>query len=224
MNDLNHIAFIMDGNGRWGLKKNKNRNYGHLAGVNVVQKIVEASILFNVPIISFYVFSTENWKRPKSEINYLFKLIKIYFKKEIGSIIKNNIKIIISGRLQNLPLQIKNVLKNVVYKTRKNKKIIVNLAINYGSKFEFIDSVKKITSQSKKVTEISIDNNLYVNLPFPDILVRTGGHKRLSNFMLWQLAYTEIFFLDKLWPDFKKNDLKIVIKKYHKIKRNFGGI
>jgi undecaprenyl diphosphate synthase len=224
MNDLNHIAFIMDGNGRWGLKKNKNRNYGHLAGVNVVQKIVEASILFNVPIISFYVFSTENWKRPKSEINYLFKLIKIYFKKEIGSIIKNNIKIIISGRLQNLTLQIKKVLKNVVYKTRKNKKIIVNLAINYGSKFEFIDSVKKITSQSKKVTEISIDNNLYVNLPFPDILVRTGGHKRLSNFMLWQLAYTEIFFLDKLWPDFNKNDLKIVIKKYHKIKRNFGGI
>jgi undecaprenyl diphosphate synthase len=224
MNDLNHVAFIMDGNGRWGLKKNKNRNYGHLAGVSVVRKIVEASIIFNVPIISFYVFSTENWKRPKSEINYLFKLIKIYFKKEIDSIIKNNIKIIISGRLQNLPLQIKKVLKNVVYKTRKNKKIIVNLAINYGSKFEFIDSVKKITSQSKKVTEINIDNNLYTDLPFPDVLVRTGGQKRLSNFMLWQLAYTEIFFLDKLWPDFNKNDLKIIIKKYYKIKRNFGGI
>ena len=224
MNDLNHVAFIMDGNGRWGLKKNKNRNYGHLAGVSVVRKIVEASIIFKVPIISFYVFSTENWKRPKSEINYLFKLIKIYFKKEIDSIIKNNIKIIISGRLQNLPLQIKKVLKNVVYKTRKNKKIIVNLAINYGSKFEFIDSVKKITSQSKKVTEINIDNNLYTDLPFPDVLVRTGGQKRLSNFMLWQLAYTEIFFLDKLWPDFNKNDLKIIIKKYYKIKRNFGGI
>ena len=224
MNDLNHVAFIMDGNGRWGLKKNKNRNYGHLAGVSVVRKIVEASIIFNVPIISFYVFSTENWKRPKSEINYLFKLIKIYFKKEIDSIIKNNIKIIISGRLQNLPLQIKKVLKNVVYKTRKNKKIIVNLAINYGSKFEFIDSVKKITSQSKKVTEINIDNNLYTDLPFPDVLVRTGGQKRLSNFMLWQLAYTEIFFLDKLWPDFNKNDLIKIIKSYKVSKRNFGSI
>jgi|TARA_B110000902_G_scaffold148598_1_gene171262 undecaprenyl diphosphate synthase len=224
MNDLNHIAFIMDGNGRWGLKKKKSRNYGHLKGVKTVQKIVEASILFSVPIISFYVFSTENWKRPKSEINYLFNLIKIYFIKEINNIIKNNIKIVISGRLQSLPLKIRKILKSVVSKTKKNNKLVVNLAINYGSRTEFIDAVKKNNYNSKKVTKENIEKNLYSDLVFPDILVRTGGQKRLSNFMLWQLAYSEIFFLDKLWPDFTKNDLKKVIKKYHKIKRNFGGI
>jgi undecaprenyl diphosphate synthase len=224
MNDLNHIAFIMDGNGRWGLKKKKSRNYGHLKGVKTVQKIVEASILFSVPIISFYVFSTENWKRPKSEINYLFNLIKIYFIKEINNIIKNNIKIVISGRLQSLPLKIRKILKSVVSKTKKNNKLVVNLAINYGSRTEFIDAVKKNNYNSKKVTKENIEKNLYSDLVFPDILVRTGGQKRLSNFMLWQLAYSEIFFLDKLWPDFTKNDLKKIINKYHKIKRNFGGI
>ena len=205
-------------------KKKKSRNYGHLKGVKTVQKIVEASILFSVPIISFYVFSTENWKRPKSEINYLFNLIKIYFIKEINNIIKNNIKIIISGRLQNLPLKIRKILKSVVSKTKKNNKLVVNLAINYGSRTEFIDAVKKNNYNSKKITKENIEKNLYSDLAFPDILVRTGGQKRLSNFMLWQLAYSEIFFLDKLWPDFTKNDLKKVIKKYHKIKRNFGGI
>jgi undecaprenyl diphosphate synthase len=224
MNKLNHIAFIMDGNGRWGLKKKRSRNYGHFAGVKIVQKIVEASVLYKVPIISFYVFSTENWKRPKSEINYLFNLISIYFNKEINNIIKNNIKIIISGRSQTIPQKIKKILKNVVSKTKKNKKLIVNLAINYGSKIEIIDAVKKMNYSSKKITQENINKNLYSNLSFPDILIRTGGQKRLSNFMLWQLAYTEIFFLDKLWPDFRTEDLKKIIKKYHTIKRNFGGI
>ena len=224
MNNLNHIAFIMDGNGRWGFKKKKNRNFGHLAGVKTVRKIVEASIIFKIPVISFYVFSTENWKRPRSEINYLFNLIKVYFKKEINNIIKNNIKIVTTGRLQNLSPKISKILKNVVNKTRKNNKLIVNLAINYGAKTEIIDAIKKINYNSKKVTEENINKNLYSDLSFPDILVRTGGQKRLSNFMLWQLAYTEIFFSDKLWPDFKKNDLKKIIKQYHKIKRNFGGI
>jgi undecaprenyl diphosphate synthase len=214
----------MDGNGRWGLKKNRSRNHGHLAGVKAVQKVVEASILFEIPIISFYVFSTENWKRPRSEINYLFNLINIYFKKDINSIMKNNIKIIITGKFQNLPNKIKNILKNVTFKTKENKKLIVNLAINYGSKNEIIDSVKKINLKSKKITEKNINQNLYADLIFPDILVRTGGQKRLSNFMLWQLAYTEIFFLDKLWPDFTKIDLKKIVNNYHKIKRNFGGI
>ena len=224
MNTLNHIAFIMDGNGRWGLKKKGSRNYGHLEGVKTVQKIVKASIEFKVPIISFYVFSSENWKRPKSEVNYLFNLIKIYFKKEINSIIKNKIRINILGRTKNLPLEIKKTLVSAVKKTQQNKKLIINLAINYGSKNEIIDSIKKINLKLKKVTEQNINNNLYLNLPFPDILIRTGGQKRLSNFMLWQLAYTEIFFLDKLWPDFSKIDLNNVIKKFHKIKRNFGGV
>ena len=224
MTKLNHIAFIMDGNGRWGLKKKKNRNYGHLAGVKVVQKIVEASILFKVPIISFYVFSTENWKRPRSEINYLFDLISIYFNKEINNIIKNKIKIIISGRLKNLPSKIKKTLKEAVRKTKNNNKLVVNLAINYGAKNEIIDAVKKINYNSHQITEEKINKNLYFNYPPPDILVRTGGQKRLSNFMLWQMAYTEIFFLDKLWPDFTQIDLKKIVNKFHKIKRNFGGI
>jgi undecaprenyl diphosphate synthase len=224
MNNLTHIAFIMDGNGRWGIKKKKSRNQGHLEGVKTVQKIVEAAIFFNVPIVTFYVFSSENWKRPKNEINYLFNLIKIYFKNEINNIIKNKIKINIFGRQNNLPNEIKKTLKSSVKKTKKNKKLIVNLAINYGSKNEISDSLKKLNFKSKKINEENISRNLYLNLPFPDILIRTGGQKRLSNFMLWQLAYTEIFFLDKLWPDFTKNDLNNVIKKFHKIKRNFGGI
>jgi len=224
MKDLNHIAFIMDGNGRWGLKIKKSRNYGHLAGVKTVQKIVEASVFFKVPIISFYVFSTENWKRPKSEINYLFNIINIYFKKEINNIINNDIKIVISGRLRELPPKISKILKNAIDQTKNNKKLIINLAINYGFKNEVIDAIKKINSRSEKITEKNINKNLYCDLAFPDILVRTGGQKRLSNFMLWQLAYTEIFFLDKLWPDFTKNDLKKIIDKYKKIIRNFGGI
>ena len=224
MNNLNHVAFIMDGNGRWGLKKKNSRNYGHLVGVKTVEKIVDAAILFKIPIISFYVFSTENWKRPETEINYLFNLINIYFTKEINNIIKNKIKIIITGRLKSLPTKIRKVLKIVTNRTKKNNKIVVNLAINYGSKNEIIDAFKKINYNSQKITEETINKNLYSNLVYPDILVRTGGHKRLSNFLLWQISYTEIFFLDKLWPDFKKSDLKKIITKYHKIKRNFGGI
>jgi|TARA_B100001093_G_C26858959_1_gene1028916 undecaprenyl diphosphate synthase len=214
----------MDGNGRWGLKKKRNRNYGHLAGVKTVQKIIEASIFFKIPIVSFYVFSTENWRRPKSEINYLFNLINVYFNREIKNIIKNNIKVVFSGRLKNLPSKIKKILKNVTNKTKKNNRLSINLAINYGSKNEVLDALKKINYKSQKITEENVNKNLYSNLSFPDILVRTGGQKRLSNFMLWQLAYTEIFFLDKLWPDFKKNDLKKIINKYKKIKRNFGGV
>ena len=224
MNELNHIAFIMDGNGRWGLKKNKNRNSGHLAGVKTVQRIVEASIKYKVPIISFYVFSTENWKRPKTEIKYLFKLIDVYFNKEINNIIKNNIKVIISGRTKKLPANIQNTLKIAVNRTKKNNKLTINLAINYGSKTEIIDAIKKINYSSKKITEENIEKNFYTALPFPDILVRTGGQKRLSNFMLWQLSYSEIFFLDKLWPDFTKKDLKNIINKFQKVKRNFGSI
>ena len=224
MNKLNHIAFIMDGNGRWGLKKKRSRNYGHLEGVKTVQNIVEASITFKVPIISFYVFSTENWKRPKTEINYLFNLINIYFNKEIKNIIKNNIKIIITGEFKKLPPKISKILKVVINKTKKNNKLVVNLAINYGSKAEIIDVIKKINYNSQQISEKNIDKSLRTDLPFPDILVRTGGQNRLSNFMLWQLAYAEIFFLEKLWPDFAKSDLKKIIDKFHKIKRNFGGI
>ena len=225
MNKLNHVAFIMDGNGRWGKKKRKGRNSGHLQGVKIVQEIVESSLKLKIPIITFYVFSTENWKRPKQEINFLFNLINKYFHKEINNVIKNNIKINIIGKIQKLPLSLQKVLKKTINKTRNNKKLVVNLALNYGSKIEIINSFKKIEKKKKNFTEKEVSKNLYTkNMPDPDILIRTGGQKRLSNFMLWQLAYTELYFLNKLWPDLNSNDLKKIIKNYKVVKRNFGSI
>ena len=222
MNTLNHVAFIMDGNGRWGKKKEKSRNYGHLKGVETVKKIVRTALKLKIPILTFYVFSSENWKRPKSEINYLLKLIKIYFLKEINNIQKQGIKLNILGEIDKLSPEIKNVLRKSISTTSKNKNIIVNLAINYGSKNEILLAFKKI---KKKINKTNFEKNLYTKqMPFPDILIRTGGHQRLSNFMLWQLAYTELFFLKKLWPDFTPNDLMKIIIKYRKIKRNFGKV
>ncbi len=223
MNKLNHIAFIMDGNGRWGKRRNKNRNFGHYAGVKTVKKIVKSSIKYKIPFVTFYVFSTENWKRPKKEINFLFNLVSNYFKAEINDVIKNGIKINIIGEQNRLPKKLKKILKDTTKKTLKNRKITVNLALNYGSKKELINTFKKLNS--KKITEKDVSKNLYTKkLPDPEILIRTGGKKRLSNFMLWQLAYSELYFLDKLWPDFGEKDLKKIIKDYHNIKRNFGGV
>ncbi len=222
MNKLNHVAFIMDGNGRWGLKRKKGRNFGHLNGVKTVRKIVESSVKLKIPIVTFYVFSTENWKRPRSEINFLFKLIINYFKKELKNVISNGVKVNIIGKINNLPKKVKSSLKEVIQLTRKNKNITVNLAINYGSKDEIVNALKKVKTN---ITVKSIERNLYTrNLLNPDILIRTGGHKRLSNFMLWQLAYAEIYFLNKLWPDFNENDLKRIVSNFKKIKRNFGSI
>ena len=221
MNKLNHIAFIMDGNGRWGKKKGKGRNFGHLKGVETVKKIVKSSIQLNIPILTLYVFSSENWKRPKKEINFLFKLIKSYFSKEIKNIMDQGIRINILGDLNKLSFDIKKTLKKTIFLTKNNKKIIVNLAINYGAKNEILNAFKK----TKKINIKNFEKNLYTKkMPNPDILIRTGGHQRLSNFMLWQLAYSELFFLKKLWPDFNSNDLIKIIKNYKKSKRNFGGI
>ena len=222
MNKLNHVAFIMDGNGRWGQQRNKGRNFGHFNGVETVKKIVEKSVKLKIPIITFYVFSTENWKRPKSEINFLFKLIINYFKQELDRVILNGIKINIIGKINKLPLKIKLALKDAVKKTEKNKKIIVNLAINYGSRDEIVDACKKTNN---KISIQSLSKNLYTkSLANPDILIRTGGHKRLSNFMLWQLAYTEIYFINKLWPDFNNRDFERIVNNFKKVKRNFGSI
>ena len=222
MNTINHIAFIMDGNGRWGKRKKNNRNFGHLKGLETVKDVVKNSIKLKIPVVTFYVFSSENWKRPKTEVNFLFKLINNYFKKEINNVVNQGIKINIIGELNKLPKNIRNNLMQSVSLTKSNKKIMVNLAINYGSRNEIINSFKKI---KKKITEKEFEKNLYFqDMPDPDILIRTGGHQRLSNFMLWQLAYTELFFLNKLWPDFKLNDLLKVIRKYKKLKRNFGAI
>ena len=222
MNKLNHVAFIMDGNGRWGQRRRKGRNFGHFNGVETVKKIVEKSIKLKIPIITFYVFSTENWKRPKSEINFLFQLIINYFKQELDRVILNGIKVNIVGKINRLPSKIRLALKDVIKKTKKNKKIIVNLAINYGSRDEIVDACKKINN---KINIQSLSKNLYTkNLANPDILIRTGGRKRLSNFMLWQLAYTEIYFIDKLWPDFNGRDFERIINNFKKVKRNFGSI
>ncbi len=222
MNKLNHIAFIMDGNGRWGKKKGKGRNFGHLKGVETVKKIVEASLRLNIPIITFYVFSSENWKRPKNEKSYLFKLIKNYFLKEIKNLIHQGIKINIFGEIKKFSPDLRIILKRTIKLTKKNKKIIVNLAINYGSKKEIFHALKK---SKAKLTIKNFESNLYTkNLPNPDIMIRTGGYQRLSNFLLWQMAYTELFFSKKLWPDFNEKDLSKIIKQYKNIKRNFGKI
>jgi undecaprenyl diphosphate synthase len=222
MNKLNHIAFIMDGNGRWGKKKGKGRNFGHLKGVETVKRIVRASIKLKIPILTFYVFSSENWKRPQNEKRFLFKLIKNYFLKEISKINEQGIRINIFGEINKFPIVLRSILRKTINRTIKNKQIIINLAINYGSKKEIFRALKK---SKKNLTIKTFEKNLYTkNMPFPDILIRTGGYQRLSNFLLWQLAYTELFFLKKLWPDFNGNDLLKIIKTYKNIKRNYGKI
>jgi len=226
MNQLNHVAVIMDGNGRWGLKKKKSRNYGHLKGLNTVEKIIKSSIKNNISFLTLYTFSTENWKRPEKEINFLFDLIRKSLKKSLKKITKQGIKINVIGSNRGLPKDIKKTVRFIEYKTAKNKTITLNLALNYGSKEEIINAIKKIIFHKNEDISIkNFENKLYTkNIPDPDILIRTGGTKRLSNFLLWQLAYTEIFFVKKLWPDFNENDFSRIIRKYKKIKRNFGKI
>jgi undecaprenyl diphosphate synthase len=224
MNKLNHVAIIMDGNGRWGLNKKNSRNYGHLKGLNSVEKIIKNSIRRSIPFLTLYTFSTDNWKRPKNEINFLFDLIRKSLKKNLNKIIKQGIKVNIIGKKRGLPNDINKTIKLIQRKTKKNKRITINLALNYGSKEEIIDACKKI-SKMKVINIKNFEQNLYTkNIPNPDILIRTGGTMRLSNFLLWQLAYTEIFFLKTLWPDFGEKDFNQVLNKFNKIKRNYGKI
>ena len=226
MNKLNHVAIIMDGNWRWGLKKKGSRNYGHLQGIKAVETVVNSSLIQKIPHLTLYTFSTENWKRPDSEINFLFNLIRKSLKKKIKKIIEQGIKIKIIGQKKELPKDIIEIVKLIEKKTLKNKKITLNLALNYGSKEEIINACKNLSlKKSKEINVSSFEKELYTkNVPDPEILIRTGGTKRLSNFLLWQLAYTEIFFMDKLWPDFNKDDFNKIIIKFNKIKRNFGQI
>jgi len=226
MNELNHVAIIMDGNGRWGLKKRRSRNYGHLKGLNAVETVIKSSLDQKIPYLTLYTFSSENWRRPDNEINFLFNLIRKHIKKNLKKIIKQGIKINIIGRRSKLPTDIFESLKLIEKKTKKNNAITINLALNYGSKEEIVDACNKfVFGNNKKIDIKNFQKKLYTkSMPDPDILIRTGGTKRLSNFLLWQLAYTEIFFMDKLWPDFSKNDFNKIINKFHMIKRNFGKI
>ena len=224
MNPLNHVAIIMDGNGRWGLKNENSRNAGHKAGLKTVEKIIKESIKNNVKFLTLFAFSTENWKRPKKEISFLFNLLEDFLKNKIDDLNKQNIKLKIIG-IKNFSTRLNKLLNISEKKTSKNTKLQINLALNYGSKSELINAFKNLIKNNDKINEKNLSKHLQTkNIPDPDILIRTGDKKRLSNFLLWQLAYSEIFFEKKLWPDFNENDYNKIIKKFRSIKRNFGKI
>jgi undecaprenyl diphosphate synthase len=225
MNPIKHVAIIMDGNGRWGIKHKNSRNAGHRAGLNTVEMVINECINLNIKQLTLFTFSTENWKRPQKEINFLFNLLENFLTKKIDNLIKKRIKLNFIGESKRLPLKLKKLIKLSEKKTSLNKNLQVNIALNYGSRNELIHSIKSINRKKILINENNISKNLYTrDIPNPDILIRTGDTQRLSNFLLWQLAYTEIFFEKKLWPDFKNKDFIKIIKKFKLIKRNFGGI
>ena len=224
MNPLKHIAIIMDGNGRWGLKHKKSRNAGHKAGLKTVEKIIKQTIKNKVQFLTLYAFSTENWKRPKKEINFLFSLLENFLINRIEELHKQNIKLKIIG-VKNFSIKLNKLLSLSEKKTFKNKKLQINLALNYGSKRELVNAIKELKKSKENVTEKNLVKYLQTkNIPDPDLLIRTGNTKRLSNFLLWQLAYSEIFFEKKLWPAFNEKDYDKIIKKFKRIKRNFGNV
>ena len=224
MNPIKHVAIIMDGNGRWGIKHKKSRNLGHKAGLKTVEKIIKSSIKNKIKFLTLYAFSTENWKRPKKEINFLFNLLENFLLSKISTLNKQNIKLKIIGK-KSFSKKINSLLNLSEKKTSKNSRLQINLALNYGSKSELVHSFNEIKKSKKKIYENDISKHLYTqNIPDPDLLIRTGDTKRLSNFLLWQLAYSEIFFEKKLWPDFNEKDYKKILEKFKKIKRNYGNI
>ncbi len=225
MNSPKHVAIIMDGNGRWGIKKKNSRNFGHKKGLEVVEKIIDASIEEKIEYLTLFVFSTENWKRPMKEIKYLFKLLDSYIDKKLNNLINKNVKILILGDLKPFPVSLKNKINKVQRLTKSNKNIQINMAINYGSRQELINAINKIKRKKLLINEKNINNHLYTkNIPDPEILIRTGNTYRISNFLIWQIIYSEIFFVKKMWPDFNEHDFKKIIKKFKSINRNFGGL
>jgi undecaprenyl diphosphate synthase len=224
MNPLNHVAIIMDGNGRWGLKNKNSRNAGHKAGLNTVEKIIKESIKHKIKYLTLYAFSTENWKRPKKEIKFLFSLLENFLINKIDDLHKQNIKLKIIG-VKNFSSDLNKLLDQSEKKTLNNSKIQINLALNYGSKLELINAFKSLKKNGDRINEKNFSKYLQTReIPDPDLLIRTGNTKRLSNFLLWQIAYSEIFFEKKLWPDFNEKDYDTIIKKFKNIKRNFGKI
>ena len=225
MTSPKHIAIIMDGNGRWGIAKKNSRNYGHKKGLATVEKVIDAAIEHKIKYLTLYVFSTENWKRPVNEINYLLKLLNSYISKEINNLLKRDIRIKVLGNIKQFPKELKLKLSKVEKLTKNNKTIQINMALNYGSRQELVGSIKKLIKKKINISEKNIGKYLYTcGLPDPDILIRTGNTNRLSNFLLWQLQYSEIFFEKKLWPDFTAHDYNKILSKFRKTKRNFGNI
>jgi undecaprenyl diphosphate synthase len=224
MNPLNHVAIIMDGNGRWGLKNKSSRNEGHKAGLLTVEKIIKESIKQRINFLTLYAFSTENWNRPRKEIKYLFNLLENFLLNKIDDLHKQNIKLNIIG-VKNFSNKLNKLLSLSEKKTSKNSILQINLALNYGSKFEILNALRKLNKNNDKINEKNFEKHLQTkNIPEPELLIRTGNTKRLSNFLLWQLAYAEIFFEKKLWPDFNEKDYIRIIKNFKQIKRNFGNI
>ena len=225
MNPIKHVAIIMDGNGRWGIKNRGTRNAGHKAGLSSVEQIIEETIRHKIEFLTLYTFSTENWKRPKKEILFLFNLLENFLSKELKDLAKKNIKLKIIGNKRKFSIRLRNLLKESEKKTYENDGLQINLALNYGAKEEILNSVRLTYKKKQSINEKNIENNFYTSgIPNPDLLIRTGNTHRLSNFLLWQLAYTEIFFEKKLWPDFRKNDYSKILNKFKLLKRNFGAI
>ena len=224
MNPIKHVAIIMDGNGRWGIKHKNSRNLGHKEGLKTVEKIIKSTVKNKIRYLTLFTFSTENWKRPKNEINFLFSLLENFLINKINDLKKQNIKLKILGK-KKFSKNINKLLLKTEKVTHKNKRLQINLALNYGAKSEIINTIKILNKKKLTINENNINRNLYTNkIPDPDILIRTGDTKRLSNFLLWQLAYSEIFFEKKLWPAFNEKDYNKIIKEYRNIKRNFGKI
>jgi len=226
-----HLAIIMDGNGRWAEKKGLPRSAGHREGAKAVKKVIANCLNFNIPILTLFAFSTENWKRPKKEIMYLIKLLERVLSKEKAYLIRNNIKINFLGRLNDLPNSLNEKMNELCESTKKNNRLILNIAINYGGRAEIIDAIKSITMKIvekklniEEINENTIRDNLYTqNLPDPDLLIRTAGEMRISNFMIWQIAYTEFWVTPIFWPDFGENNLIEAIINFQKRVRKYGG-
>lgn len=228
----NHVAIIMDGNGRWAKKRGLPRNVGHKEGMKVVRKIVIEAIRSKIKILTLYAFSTENWKRPKSEINFLMKLPNQFLDTYLPDLIDNNVRIETIGETKGLPQYTIDAIEYAKEKTKNNDGLLLNFALNYGSRFEIMQAIKQIMEdiQTTKISPDKLDEEtfskyLYTNgLSDPDLLIRTSGEQRLSNFLLWQLAYTEFWFTDVLWPDFNEEIFQQAIADYQKRKRRYGGI
>ena len=225
MNPIKHVAIIMDGNGRWGIKNRGSRNKGHTEGLKTIENIITESLKQEIRYLTLYTFSTENWKRPKQEITFLFKIFENFLLKKTINLVQNGIKFNVIGNKKKISKKLQKIINDSEKRTQFNNKLQINVALNYGSKDEIITACKTLIKKNKVITEKNINDNLYTKkIPNPDILIRTGNTNRLSNFLLWQIAYTEIFFIKKFWPEFSKDDFKRILKKFRLLKRNFGSI